>query len=357
MRAKVAAGGNPVTEKRKARAEAGTRSFEHLARRYMDEHAKRKKRSHYKDEQNLRLHVLPKWKKRDYRHIRRGDVIELVEGLISAGKPVAANRVQSLIATVFSFALDNDLIEAHPCARLKRRAPETPSERVLSDAEIAAFWSGIVSPEFATTIEARRVGYVLRLALLLAPRVGELAALCRAELENIDSSAGAAWVIPAARIKNGRDHLLPLPPLARETILHLLTLIPPDQQFLLPTRAKRGGHVRANSLTEIMGRFGDWLAEEGGPESWQTDAPSPHDLRRTVETRLASLGISKETRDRCLNHIGNDVGTKHYNRYDYAAEKRDAFTRWDAGLQQFFMVTTQERSCNSTNKAYAYERG
>jgi integrase len=332
MRAKVAAGGNPVVEKRRERAEVGTRSFEHLAKRYMDEYAKRRKRSHHKDEQNLRLHVLPKWKKRDYRTIRRADVIALVEAMITAGKPVAANRVQSLIATVFSFALDNDLIGAHPCARLKQRGIEKPGDRVLSDAEIKSFWDGIVAPEFATTGEANRVGYALRLALLLAPRAGELAGLRRAELENIDSSEGAAWVIPGARTKNGRDHLLPLPSLARETILHLLTLIPLDQQFLLPTRAKRGGHVRSNSLTEIMGRFGGWLAKEGRPESWQIDAPSPHDLRRTVETRLAAIGVPKEHRDRVLNHIGNDVGTRHYNKYDYQAEKRDALTRWNAVL-------------------------
>ena len=44
------------------------------------------------DERNLNLHVLPKWKDRDYTTLRRADVIELVEGILSDGKPVLANR-------------------------------------------------------------------------------------------------------------------------------------------------------------------------------------------------------------------------------------------------------------------------
>ena len=339
MRATVAAGGNPAEEKRRVRAEANTKSFEHLADRYIKEHAERKKRSAHKDRANLRLHVLPKWKNRDYRLIRRADVIELIEGIIAAGKPVAANRVQSLIATVFSFALDNDLMGAHPCARLKKRAPEKPCDRVLSDAEIRLFWTGIIDPTKATTIEARRVGYGLRLALLVGTRVSEIADLRRSQLENIDSPSGAAWII-GTKTKNGRDHLVPLPSLARETILALLALIEENQEYLFPTRAKRKGAIRSNSLTEVMERFGGSLkGDKPGTASWTAELPTPQDLRRTLETRLAGLGIPQETRDRVLNHIGNDVGTKHYNRYDYAAEKRDALTRWNSALSGILKLT------------------
>ena len=59
-----------------------------------------------------------------------------------------------------------------------------------------------------------------------------------------------------------------------------------------------------------------------------------HDLRRTVETRLASLGVAKETRDRVLNHTDRSVGGVHYNRYDYLAEKRGALELWAEKLSQ-----------------------
>src|SRR5215475_829335 len=97
MRARVAAGGNPVEEKRAARRGASDQTFEALAARYLTEHAERHKRSHKRDARNLDLHVLPHWRGRRFATIRRGDVIELIERLIAAGKPTLANRVQSLI--------------------------------------------------------------------------------------------------------------------------------------------------------------------------------------------------------------------------------------------------------------------
>jgi hypothetical protein len=42
--------------------------------------------------------------------------------------------------------------------------------------------------------------------------------------------------------------------------------------------------------------------------SWKTDPPTPHDLRRTLATRLAELGVAKEDRDAVLNHTPRDVG-------------------------------------------------
>jgi integrase len=72
--------------------------------------------------------------------------------------------------------------------------------------------------------------------------------------------------------------------------------------------------------------------ESDAERTWRLDPPSPHDLRRTVETRLAELRIPKEIRDRVLNHAASDVGSKHYNRHDYADEKREALNRWALAL-------------------------
>jgi integrase len=62
--------------------------------------------------------------------------------------------------------------------------------------------------------------------------------------------------------------------------------------------------------------------------TWRAELPTPHDLRRTVGTRLAELRVPREVRDGVLNHAARDVGTKHYNLHDYADEKREALNRW-----------------------------
>jgi integrase len=325
MRARVAAGGNPVEEKRAARREGGSRTFGALAARYVAEHAKRHKRSHGRDARNLELHVLPHWRGRAASAIKRGDVIELVEGLILAGKPTLANRIQSLVSSVFTFAMDAAVVESNPCHRLKKRGVESVGRRVLSDDEIQLFWSGIVDRS-----RARQSGLALRLALLTGARVGEVAGICRGELERLGEPDRAAWIIPGARTKNGREHLIPLVPLARDVMLELLGAIEPGDQYLLPTRSRRRkGHLSGNSLTQAMDYFGRRLTGDAvAVRTWLAEPPTPHDLRRTVGTRLAELRIPKEIRDRCLNHAAGDVGSIHYNLHDYADEKREALNRW-----------------------------
>jgi hypothetical protein len=188
LRGSIAKGENPGEAKRRAKREAPGRTFKALADRYLTEYAKRKKRSADQDERNLNLHVISKWEDRDYASIRRADVIELIEGIISQGKPVLANRVQSLISGVFSFAVDSDLIDANPCTRLKKRGSEKAGDRVLTDAEIRLFWHRAIVPPIS-----KSTGLALRLGLLTGVRPGEAAGMMRSELEKLDDPLRATW--------------------------------------------------------------------------------------------------------------------------------------------------------------------
>ena len=171
------------------------------------------------DERNLRKHILPHWASRDVTGIERSDVIRLVERIITAGKPVQANRVQALISKIFSFAIDADLVKAHPCSRLNKRSKETPRERTLTDDEIRTFWNAAVAPPVS-----RPVGLALRLVLALGCRSGEIVGMARKELEFDKRGTPISWTIPGARTKNGRAHFVPLSPLARDLISEALQL-------------------------------------------------------------------------------------------------------------------------------------
>jgi len=83
-----------------------------------------------------------------------------------------------------------------------------------------------------------------------------------------------------------------------------------------------------------MRRFGKSLK---GPvaKSWQQESPTPHDLRRTCNTRLAQMGIAKEIRDRALGHVArrNDVEARHYLVHEFQEEKRKAVGKWAAEIE------------------------
>jgi integrase len=326
LRAKVAKGINPIAQKRLDRHDAGSKTFRALSDRYLEEHARRFKRSADADERNLRLHILPKWAKRRYDHLERSDVIELVEGIVKAGSPVQANRVQALISMIFSFAVDADLVKSNPCSRLRKRGAENQETRVLSDDEIRQFWRRAILPPVT-----RRVGLALRLVLLTGCRSGEVAGICQVELTDLETAGKAGWLLPAGRSKNGRAHFVPLSDLARATVQSAIELIADEDELLFPSPIEAGGPITGHALTVAMRRMLDKI-EGPALKTWKADAPSPHDLRRTVATRLASMGAPEEDVVAVLNHVRSSVTGRHYDQYQRAAEKRRCLDQWATSI-------------------------
>jgi len=55
-----------------------------------------------------------------------------------------------------------------------------------------------------------------------------------------------------------------------------------------------------------------------------TERFTPGDLRRTVETRLTAAGVTSDTLKHLLSHGFGGVQDRHYQRYEFQAEKLDA---------------------------------
>lgn len=337
LRREVSSGVNPVERKRRERQEYEAKSFAALAQRYLDEHARRFKRSAAADERNLRLHVLPHWAGRRYEEIQRRDVIELCEGMVAAGTGTNANRVQALISSIFSFAVDADLVGANPCARLRKRAAENVGRRVLSDGELALFWHGIVNKPVS-----RPVGLALRIALLTGARVSEIAQAPLGEFHDLSDPSRAAWILPAERSKNGLAHFVPLSDLALIAIAEAVELAN-GSPYLFPSPSVRDAPITGHALSVGMQRFGEAVGSGTvAAKSWAVDPPSPHDLRRTVATRLASIGFPAEDVSAILNHRRRDVTGRHYDLYDRAREKRLALDAWSKALSGLIAIDAKE---------------
>ena len=85
-----------------------------------------------------------KWKRRIAAEITDDDVAELLEE-IGTPAPVSANRTQSILHTLFSWAKEpgRKHVPTNPVADMRRRYRETPRERVLTDDEIKTLWWGL----------------------------------------------------------------------------------------------------------------------------------------------------------------------------------------------------------------------
>ncbi len=366
LRREIAGGVNPVERKREEREQASTRTFAALAERYMNEHARRHKRTADADQRNLDLHVLPHWRNRPYEAIGRKDVIELCEGVVAKGSPIQANRVQALLSKIFSFALDAELVSANPCARLKKRSKETTATRVLSDDEIRLFWRRI-----GDRPNSQRIGQALRLALLTGVRVTELTGAELKEFERLEDAEKATWTIPASRSKNGRAHVVPLSGLALSIVADLVKRTEASvaanstARFLLPSPADPKRPIDGHALSVAMIRFGNALNavtqredvpgdDDRAIASWVADRPSAHDLRRTLATRLAGAGVAAEDISACLNHIRAGVTARHYDLYDRAREKRAALELWG---RQVARIIDGDRRARAKGKATGGDDG
>jgi integrase len=166
---------------------------------------------------------------------------------------------------------------------------------------------------------------ILRLLLLTGQRRGEVVEAERSEFEL--EGPEPVWTIPGARTKNGLLHRLPLCPMAAAEFRKALKAGPKDSRFVFPSPEDPETPISAAAVTRAMARL---IVELKIP------TVSPHDLRRTVGTELARLGLPVHVRSLVLNHspMSRGITDAVYNRYAYDKEKRGALGAWEKELKR-----------------------
>ena len=290
------------------KAERLAETMEELVEDYLAKWARPRKRSAAEDERILRKDVLPVWHRRKARDITRRDVIALLDGITERGAPIAANRTLAAVRKMFNWALGRDLVASNPCAEVKMPSKEQRRDRILSAKELAALWHGL---ERAPISDAVRLA--LRFQLVTAQRKGEVIG---AEWSEIDMEGERVWTIPPAKSKNGMAHRVPLSALALR-LLKDARIASANSRWLCPS--PRGDRpVSGQAVDHVMRRNRALLG---------TDDATPHDLRRTAASHMASMGISRLVISKILNHAERGV-TAVYDRHSYDGEKRAALEAW-----------------------------
>ena len=87
-----------------------------------------------------------------------------------------------------------------------------------------------------------------------------------------------------------------------------------------------------NTALNIFSEIGERLSVEGKSRrfTWRN-------LRATVETQLAAMGVTQERRAWLLSHGRSGVQAKHYDRYSYLSEKREDLEKWGQYLDELLV--------------------
>lgn len=255
------------------------------------------------------------------RDITPAHIRDILFRLIQRGASVQANRLRSYLRTAFQwgvyhdnnprsvgaevlFQLDRNPVDAVP----RDSAIESVGDRVLSWDEIAQIWND------------ERLPLIHRLAvrLMLATGGQRPGEVTEARFDEFDIRA-RVWTLPPERTKNKRYHLVPMTDLAAGMVDRLTEFNGSLGPFLFPARGQPPRPQNKSTLPHAV----EMYCRQSEMLEW-----TPKDLRRTVKTRMGEIEISKAVRDRIQNHALTDVSSKHYDRYDYLPEKREALVTW-----------------------------
>jgi integrase len=339
---KIRAGADPMGARQAARAadRAGTprpTTIDDL----IDEYLKREgegKRSAAEIRRSLDREVRPVWGKRRIGDITRRDVVEILDTVVDRGSPVAANRLKARISRLFNFAIERGLIDANPCGRMKPPGgKESARKRELSGAEIKVFCDTLSAAPMEPGIKR-----ALRFMLATGQRRSEVLGLRQIEVNGAESG----WLLPAERAKNGREHWVPLSQVAW-AILEEMTPDPATGfYFASPhTGQPYNGRSVDHALRDLFKpRTGKGKKKNPTPPllKGKMEPFTPHDLRRTMATRLRELGVSRDDVALLLNHKDTSVTGKHYDQWTARPEKIKAMGKWSNFLRPLLEPPQEE---------------
>jgi len=269
----------------------------------------------------------------------RAIVLRVVDGkMLVDGKPANrprgpapshAGKVLDHLKQLFSWAeaWGEDLAK-NPAAVLRKNALGVRTKvgkRTLGPDEVPLFWRALDAHKHGARQLLLQVRIALRLLLLVGIRTGEL---LKARWADVDLEA-AVWTIPVEnqklnpnQIPDAKPWIVPLAPDAL-ALFRELKRIAGRSPWVVSSDKAEEGHLTEKALSHALrGLFDAQLLELPGGRC------TPHDLRRTLRTKLGDLGVALHVAERCLNHsLGRIAQT--YDHYDYLKERRAALELWE----------------------------
>jgi integrase len=220
--------------------------------------------------------------------IRRSEIARLLDRIEDNNGPSMADQTLAVIRRVMNWHASRSDDFRSPIVRgMARTKPkERARERTLTDDELGAIWR---AAEGAGTF-----GRFVRFVLLTACRRSEAAHARRSEIVADD------WIIPKARYKTGKDHLVPLSNAASGLL-------------------SQGEYLFGTGPVFSIDRHKAALDKASGTGGWTL-----HDLRRTARSLMSRAAVPSDHAERALGHVMAGVrGT--YDRHEFYEEKRQAF--------------------------------
>jgi integrase len=304
------AGSNPAEVRRRAKEAAPVPTFESLAAEYFAMKAPEWKSPIHAKQwmRSVELHAGPINKMR-VDTITVADVLKVLAP-IWLSTPKVASRLRGRVEVVFDYAKARGFVQGeNPAAWRANLAHMLPRQKKQSDSEHYAALDYKRVPEFVAKLRSNPIMSTLALEFLIltACRANEVRA---AEWSEFDLDAGV-WTIPAARMKAGRIHRVPLSPRAIE----ILETMKAARTGSLVFTGRPGGPLCSSAMNTLLNRMNVDCTVHGFRSSFRDWAGD-------------ETAFPREIAEAALAHAVGNVVEVSYRRSDALERRRQLMNLW-----------------------------
>lgn len=298
---------------RKQEKHANVHTFEAVAREWLDKQEKRLAAATLvRDRSRLETFVYPVLGAKPIGKVTTAELLACLRTMEAKGIHESALRTRSLCGRIFRYAIATSRAEHDVAADLKGAltAPTTKNFAAITDPKRIGELLRAIDGYFGQPATAA----ALRLAPLVFVRPGELRAAEWSEfrLEGKEPE----WRIPAARMKMGEQHIVPL---SRQAVAVVKELQPitGEGRYLFPSLRAPDRCMSNNTVNAALRRLGYDNTEIVG-----------HGFRAMASTLLNEQGWHPDLIELQLAHAERNKVRAAYNRAERLAERRTMMQAW-----------------------------
>lgn len=282
--------------------------------------------------QQIEKHLMPKFREREFKGIKRLEIAEHLDLIEENHGPTMADAVLAVFRSIASFHAARDDDYNSPIVKRMRRSKPNPRKRVLNEAEIRAFWTA--------TATLGTYGALARVALLTGQRKAKVGNMKWGDIKD------GVWTLGHEEREKPNCGMIKLAP----SVLSLIEAQPrlDKNPYVFPAMHKR---LSFNSF----GQYALMLTKAEREVLPDMQEHTLHDLRRTFRTLCSELDIDRDTAERCMGHLIGNAIERTYDQHKYLGKMTAAFAAVARHVQN--IVTPPPTNVVTLRRGRGTERG
>lgn len=260
----------------------------------------------------LELHIFPKLSDVQIQDISAPMVIKVLRKLENENKTNLVRRICQILNQVMDYSVNTGLIEANSITGIKHafKQAQTKSHVALNPSDLAALVDKLDALDNKKSTQQAKLLLLFQLHTMTRPNEAASARWDEFDFET------KTWTIPASRMKNKRNHVIPLTDAVIEILETMKQWNSREFDHVFTHKLNKTIAIRTDTVNQLLYKIG------------YKNVTTAHGLRSLASTALNEQGFDSELIEVCLSHIDKNAVRRTYNRTNYIERRRIMMNWW-----------------------------